>query len=615
MSADYPLLETIDSPADLRRLGRTRLPALAEEVRRFLLHSLSRTGGHLAANLGTVELTLALHHAFDTPADRLVWDVGHQCYTHKILTGRRERMDSLRQRGGLAGFPSRSESAFDAFGVGHSSTSISAALGMALGARGSGRKHVAVIGDGAMGAGMAFEALNHAGDVEADLLVVLNDNAMSISPNVGALNNHLTRLLSGHAYARVREGGKAFLGHLPGAREFARRAEEHVKGMLSPATLFEELGFRYFGPVDGHDAVALRDVLANLRDQQGPRLLHVVTRKGQGFEPAEADPCRYHGVGRFDPDSGEPEGGGKPRSFTGVFGDWACQAAAADERVEVITPAMREGSGLVDFARRFPERFHDVGIAEQHAVTLAGGLACEGRRPVLAIYSTFLQRAMDQLIHDIALQGLPVLFAIDRAGIVGPDGATHAGLFDLAFLRAIPGMLVMAPADGEECRRMLATGLAHDGPAAVRYPRDAAGDNDSGATAPLPLGRSRTLREGRRVALLNFGALLGGVREAGETLDATVVDMRFVAPLDTAALAELAGRHELLVTVEDHVIRGGAGGAVAEWLEAAGSAAGLLQLGLPHAFPPHGGRGELLAELGLDAAGIVAAVHRRLENP
>ncbi len=615
MSADYPLLETIDSPADLRRLGRTRLPALAEEVRRFLLHSLSRTGGHLAANLGTVELTLALHHAFDTPADRLVWDVGHQCYTHKILTGRRERMDSLRQRGGLAGFPSRSESAFDAFGVGHSSTSISAALGMALGARGSGRKHVAVIGDGAMGAGMAFEALNHAGDVEADLLVVLNDNAMSISPNVGALNNHLTRLLSGHAYARVREGGKAFLGHLPGAREFARRAEEHVKGMLSPATLFEELGFRYFGPVDGHDAVALRDVLANLRDQQGPRLLHVVTRKGQGFEPAEADPCRYHGVGRFDPDSGEPEGGGKPRSFTGVFGDWACQAAAADERVEVITPAMREGSGLVDFARRFPERFHDVGIAEQHAVTLAGGLACEGRRPVLAIYSTFLQRAMDQLIHDIALQGLPVLFAIDRAGIVGPDGATHAGLFDLTFLRAIPGMLVMAPADGEECRRMLATGLAHDGPAAVRYPRDAAGDNDSGATAPLPLGRSRTLREGRRVALLNFGALLGGVREAGETLDATVVDMRFVAPLDTAALAELAGRHELLVTVEDHVIRGGAGGAVAEWLEAAGSAAGLLQLGLPHAFPPHGGRGELLAELGLDAAGIVAAVHRRLENP
>ena len=617
-AADFPLLFAIDDPAQLRSLSVAELEQLADELRQFLIRSVSRTGGHLSAGLGTVELTLALHHVFDTPEDRLVWDVGHQSYPHKILTGRRDRMATLRQRGGLAGFPKRGESPYDTFGVGHSSTSISAALGMAIAARqaGSERRVVAVIGDGALTAGMAFEALNHAGDLDANLLVILNDNDMSISPNVGGLSNYFAKILSGRLYASMREGSKKVLGVMPSMWELARRAEEHVKGMVVPGTLFEELGFNYIGPVDGHDLDTLITTLRNLRALKGPQFLHVVTKKGKGFEPAEENPCDYHGVGRFHPESGKMEP--KPASgptYTRIFGDWLCDMAAADPQLVAITPAMREGSGLVRFSEEYPDRYFDVGIAEQHAVTQAAGMACDGLKPVVAIYSTFLQRAYDQLIHDVALQNLPVLFAIDRAGVVGPDGPTHAGSFDLSFLRAIPNLLIMAPADEAECRQMLSTGFAHGGPAAVRYPR---GTGPGAAVASsldtLPVGRAQVRRQGREVALLAFGAVLAPALEAGETLDATVVNMRFVKPLDEALLRELAASHRLLVTVEDNVVMGGAGSAVNEFLAAEQALVPVLNLGLPDRFQEQGSREELLAEAGLTPDAIIRAVQAFLHH-
>ncbi|HKK14523.1 MAG TPA: 1-deoxy-D-xylulose-5-phosphate synthase [Gammaproteobacteria bacterium] len=616
----YPLLEGIDTPADLRTLPEHELEALAAELRAFLIESVSRTGGHLAAGLGTVELTVALHYVFNTPDDRLVWDVGHQSYPHKILTGRRARMGTIRQKGGLAGFPKRDESPYDTFGVGHSSTSISAALGMAVAAArtGSPRRAVAVIGDGAMTAGEAFEALNHAGDLSANLLVILNDNEMSISPNVGALSSYLARVLSGRVYSSVREGSKKVLKGMPPFWELARRAEEHVKGMVVPGTLFEELGFNYLGPLDGHDLPTLVRTLRNLRALKGPQLLHVVTRKGKGYPPAEANPCAYHGVGSFDPQTGQPPAGKAAGSaagptYTAVFGQWLCDMASQDGRLVGITPAMREGSGLVAFSERFPERYFDVGIAEQHSLTVAAGMACDGLKPVVAIYSTFLQRAYDQLIHDIALQDLPVTFAIDRAGLVGPDGPTHAGAFDLSYLRCVPNLVVMAPADEAECRRMLSTAYSLDGPAAVRYPRG----RGPGVAVPedldvLEVGRAETRREGRRVALLAFGSMVGPAQEAGEDLDATVVNMRFVKPLDEERIAALAADHELLVTVEENVVAGGAGSAVAECLSRQGLSVPLLHLGLPDRFVEHGSREELLAECGLDAAGIRQSVAARL---
>ena len=614
-----PLLATIDSPADLRALPENRLPALAAELRQYLIQTVSQTGGHLAASLGTVELTLALHYVFNTPEDRLVWDVGHQAYSHKILTGRRDAMETLRKKGGVTGFPKRSESPYDTFGVGHSSTSVSAALGMALAARaeGRGRRVAAVIGDGAMGAGEAFEGMNHAGDLDADLLVVLNDNRMSISPNVGGLSNSLARILSGPLYTGMREGSKRVLNHLPSpVWELARRAEEHVKGMVVPGTLFEELGFNYIGPVDGHDLPTLIATLRNQRGLKGPQLLHVVTHKGRGFRPAEENPCGYHGVGAFDPETGEslasPSGG---PSYTQIFGDWLHDMAEADERLVGITPAMCEGSGLQRFAEAFPERYFDTGIAEQHAVTLAAGMACEGRKPVVAIYSTFLQRGYDQLIHDVALQRLPVLFAVDRAGIVGPDGPTHAGAFDLSFLRCVPNLVVMAPADEAECRRMLTTGYLHDGAAAVRYPRG----GGPGAVVepnlePLPMGKGEIRRQGNRVAILAFGSLLEAALEAAEGLDATVANMRFVAPLDEALVLKLAAEHQLLVTVEENAVAGGAGSAVLELLAERGVTVATQLLGLPHRFTGQGSRAELLAEYGLDAEGIRRAVTARLDD-
>ncbi|HHH89305.1 MAG TPA: 1-deoxy-D-xylulose-5-phosphate synthase, partial [Aliiroseovarius sp.] len=616
-ASDFPLLYRIDDPADLRELPLSELKSLAGELRRFLIRSVSRTGGHLAAGLGTVELTIALHYVFNTPDDRLVWDVGHQSYPHKILTGRRDRMDSLRQKNGLRGFPSREESEYDAFGVGHSSTSISAALGMALAAaRGDNPRHaVAVIGDGALTAGMAFEALNHAGDLDANLLVVLNDNDMSISPNVGGLSNHLARMLSGRLYSSMREGSKKVLGVMPSVWELARRAEEHMKGMVVPGTLFEELGFNYIGPIDGHDIDTLVKTLENLKQLKGPQFLHVVTTKGKGYQPAEDNPCAYHGVGRFDPDSGdlEQKPGSSP-TYTRVFSDWLCDMARADKRLIGITPAMREGSGLVDFSKQFPRRYFDVGIAEQHAVTLAAGMACDGLKPVVAIYSTFLQRAYDQLIHDVALQKLPVLFAIDRAGVVGPDGPTHAGSFDLSYLRAIPEMTIMAPADENECRQMLYTGFQLDGPAAVRYPRGKGpGVEIEPAMTALPVGRGEIRREGRRIALLAFGAPLAAALEAAERLDATVANMRFVKPLDSELVRELAECHDLLVTIEDNVVAGGAGSAVNECLAARQPAVAILNLGLPDEFMEQGEREELLADAGLSADGITRAVERFTE--
>jgi len=611
----YPLLSGIGSPADLRQLAEDDLLALADELRRYLIDTVSRTGGHLSSSLGVVELTIALHYIFDTPEDRLVWDVGHQTYPHKILTGRRERMNTLRQKGGLAGFPRRDESEYDTFGAGHSSTSVSAALGMAVAAARTGaeRKVVAIIGDGALSAGMAYEALNNAGDTHADILVILNDNDMSISPNVGAMSNYLARILSGKVFTSVREGSKTVLSTLPPVWEFAKRWEEHAKGMLMPSTLFEEMGFQYFGPIDGHDLPTLVRTLRNLRRNKGPRFLHVVTRKGKGYEPAEGDPCVYHGVTPFDPTTGKMEKKPSGKTYTQVFGEWLNDMAARDVRLVGITPAMREGSGMVEFSKRFENRYFDVGIAEQHALTFAAGLACDGMKPVVAIYSTFLQRAYDQLIHDICLQNLPVLFGIDRAGVVGADGPTHHGTFDLSYLRCLPNMVVMAPSDENECRQMLFTGFQHDGPAAVRYPRGTGpGMTIESAMQALPIGKAEVRREGARVALLAFGSLLAPALEAGSAFDCTVVNMRFVKPLDEELVRELGRTHELLITLEENAVAGGAGSAVNECLAAAGLTPHMVNLGLPDEFLGQGSREELLAECGLDAAGIRRTILRHV---
>ena len=618
------LLKTIDSPAALRALAPQQLPLLAEELRAFVLESVSKTGGHLSSNLGTVELTIALHYVFDTPEDRIVWDVGHQTYPHKILTGRREQMATLRQMGGISGFPRRVESEYDTFGTAHSSTSISAALGMAVAAknRGEHRHAIAVIGDSAMTGGMAFEALNNAGVLDdIRLLVILNDNDMSISPAVGALNRYLARLMSGGFYAAAKNVGKQMLKPLPPLFELARKFESHAKGLVVPATLFEEFGFNYIGPIDGHDLDALVPTLQNLRQLDGPQFLHVVTRKGQGYKLAEADPVLYHGPGKFDPSVGikKSASAGAP-TYTQVFGDWLCDIAAADSRVVGITPAMREGSGLVRFAHEFPARYFDVGIAEQHAVTFAAGLACEGLRPVVAIYSTFLQRAYDQLIHDVALQNLPVAFALDRGGLVGADGATHHGAFDLSYLRCIPNLVVMAPADENECRAMLTTAVRHDGPAAVRYPRGAgAGVTIERDLVSLPIGKGEVRRDGARaagtrIAILAFGTLLHEALRAGERLDATVANMRFVKPLDRELIERLARTHDALVTVEENAAIGGAGAGCAELLAELGLAVPLLVLGLPDRFVDHGDTHQLLASVGLDAAGIERAVRSRFAD-
>lgn len=614
----FPLLATIEDTAALRRLDEASLETLSEELRRFVIESVAITGGHLGASLGTIELTVALHYVFDTPRDRLVWDVGHQTYGHKILTGRRDRMGSMRTRGGLAGFPNRAESEYDTFGVGHSSTSISAALGMALAMKaGQGDEDdkaaaeharvVAVIGDGALTAGLAYEALNHAGTTRADMLVILNDNDMSISPPVGAMNKYLARMMSGKLVATAREGSRRVLEKVPTMLELARRTEEHVKGMVVPCTLFEELGFNYFGPVDGHDIDNLVSVLANLRALRGPVFLHVVTQKGHGYRFAEQDPLALHAVTPFDPATGKSRLTSKSNqpTYTQVFGNWICDAAAADKRVIAITPAMREGSGLVEFEQRFPDRYHDVGIAEQHSVTLAAGLACEGLRPIVAIYSTFLQRAYDQLVHDVAIQNLPVLFAIDRAGLVGPDGATHAGSFDLSFMRCLPNMTIMAPADENECRQMLATGLTIDGPSAVRYPRGKGPGTDvDEAAATLPIGEAEVRHDGSRVALLAFGTMVTPAETLGASLGYTVVNMRFIKPLDTARIEQLASSHDLLVTMEENAVAGGAGAGVLEHLASIGSTTPVRLIGLPDEFVDHGSREELLAHCGLDVAGL-----------
>lgn len=620
----HSLLNTINDPADLRQLPRSQLKPLADELRAFVLESVSKTGGHLSSNLGTVELTVALHYVFNTPNDRLVWDVGHQTYPHKILTGRRERMGSLRQLGGISGFPLRSESVYDVFGTAHSSTSISAALGMALAARqkGEDRHAIAVIGDGAMTAGMAFEALNHGGVEDCRLLVILNDNDMSISPPVGALNRYLAQLMSGRFYSAAKQVGKSVLKAAPPLFELAKRLEEQAKGMVVPATLFEKFGFNYIGPIDGHDLDSLIPTLENIKQLSGPQFLHVVTKKGQGYKLAEADPVAYHGPGKFDPAVGlvKPATPAK-QTFTQVFGQWLCDMAEQDMRLVGITPAMREGSGMVEFHQRFPGRYYDVGIAEQHAVTLAAGMACEGLKPVVAIYSTFLQRGYDQLIHDVALQNLPVVFALDRAGLVGADGATHAGAFDIPFLRCIPNMVVACPADERECRQLLSTAYAQSHPVAVRYPRGAgAGVAPLSDLEPLPYAKSevRRWRAGgeseatkKGIAILAFGTLLYPALEAAEKLDATVVNMRWAKPLDTDMLREVAARHQALVTVEEGVVMGGAGSAVSEALQAAGLSMPLLQLGLPDRFIEHGDPAKLLALQGLDAAGIEGAIVAR----
>jgi 1-deoxy-D-xylulose-5-phosphate synthase len=609
------LLDSIDDPRDLRALPRSALPALARELRAFLLDSVSATGGHLASNLGTVELTIALHRTYDTPYDRLVWDVGHQAYPHKILTGRRAGMARLRKLGGISGFPRRCESPFDTFGTAHASTSISAAVGMAEAARlkREARRIVAVIGDGAMSGGMAYEALNHAGASGLDVAVVLNDNGMSISPAVGALAAHLAQRVASPA-ATARRAALGFAEGLPaGVARLAQRVDETMQGIVAPPTLFEALGLRYAGPVDGHDLDALLRALATLRDGRGPRLLHVVTKKGRGFGRAEADPVAYHGVSRFEPAAGLAAPAPSAPAYTQVFGDWMCDEAGRDPRVVAITPAMREGSGLTRFAREFPDRFHDVGIAEQHALTFAAGLACEGMRPVVAIYSTFLQRGYDQLIHDVCLQNLPVVFAIDRAGLVGADGATHHGVFDLAYLRCVPNVVVMAPSDALELRRMLATGLAHAGPSAIRYPRGAAQVPAAPeAVEPLAIGRARVLRHGRRVAILAFGAMVKAARAAGDALDATVVDMRFVKPLDEPCALELAATHDLVVTLEEHALAGGAGAAVAELFARERAAADLFSIGIADRFVDHGEPAELLSAAGLDASSVERAIRERL---
>ncbi len=606
-----PLLDSVPFPAELRLLPRSELAQLAGELREFLLESVAKTGGHLSSNLGTVELTIALHYVFDTPHDRLVWDVGHQTYAHKVLTGRRGGMDRLRMQDGVSGFPRRSESEYDSFGVGHSSTSISAALGMAVAARDNGEQRhvVAIIGDGAMSAGMAFEALNNAGVVDANLLVILNDNDMSISQPVGAMNRYLARLFSGRTFNAARKAGEKVLSALPSVLEFAKRAEEHVKGMLTPGTLFEELGFNYIGPIDGHDLDSLIPTLQNLKLLKGPQFLHVITKKGQGYKLAEADPVLYHGVSKFDTADGIRRGKAGKLSYTQVFGDWLCDMAAADMRLVGITPAMGEGSGMVRFSEEYPGRYHDVGIAEQHALTFAAGLACEGMKPVVAIYSTFLQRAYDQLIHDIALQNLPVMLAIDRGGLVGADGATHNGAFDLSYLSCIPNMLVMTPADEAECRMMLSTAFHHDGPSAVRYPRGAGpGLLPDKSLATLAVGKGELRRAGKRVALLAFGSMLTAALAAAEELDASVANMRFVKPIDADLIRQLAASHELLVSIEENAAIGGAGAEVARVMAEAGLATPLLRLGLPDRFIDHGDSTQLLAQLGLDGPGIVASI-------
>ncbi|MDB5897963.1 MAG: hypothetical protein JWP41_1565 [Ramlibacter sp.] len=609
------LLEAINDPADLRRLPRAQLGLLAEELRAYVLESVARTGGHLSSNLGTVELTIALHYVYNTPFDRIVWDVGHQTYPHKILTGRRDRMASLRQLGGLAGFPQRAESEYDTFGTAHSSTSISAALGMAVAARlkGEQRHCVAVIGDGAMSAGMAFEALNNAGVAETDLLVILNDNDMSISPPVGALNRYLAQLMSGRFYAAAKDIGKKVLHVAPPLFELAKRFEEHAKGMVVPATLFEKFGFNYIGPIDGHDLESLIPTLENIKQLKGPQFLHVVTKKGQGYKLAEADPVAYHGPGKFDPAVGlvKATTTAKP-TFTQVFGTWLCDMAAQDQRLVGITPAMREGSGMVEFQQRFPERYYDVGIAEQHAVTFAAGLACEGLKPVVAIYSTFLQRGYDQLIHDVALQNLPVVFALDRAGLVGADGPTHAGAYDIPFLRCIPHVSIACPADENECRKLLTTAFQQDHPVAVRYPRGAGvGVAVEPGLQALPFGKGEQRRQGQKVAVLAFGPLLHPALQAAERLDLTVVNMRWAKPLDTELLLQVAASHEALVTLEEGAVMGGAGSAVLEALQAARVVKPVLQLGLRDDYTPHGDPAKLLALQGLDAAGIEASIQAR----
>ena len=605
---NYPLLSLINSPEDLRLLNKDQLPQLCQELRGYLLESVSQTSGHLASGLGTVELTVALHYVYKTPFDQLIWDVGHQAYPHKILTGRRDQMSTIRQKDGIHPFPWREESEFDVLSVGHSSTSISAGLGIAIAAEreNAGRKTVCVIGDGAITAGMAFEALNHAGSVHTDMLVILNDNEMSISENVGALNNHLARIFSGSIYSTLRDGSKKILDKVPPVKNFMKKTEEHMKGvMFSPeSTLFEELGFNYIGPVDGHNIDELVATLTNMRNLKGPQLLHIKTKKGKGYEPAEKDPIGFHGVPKFNPISGElPKNNSKP-TYSKIFGDWLCEMAEKDSKIIGITPAMREGSGMVEFSQRFPKQYFDVAIAEQHAVTFATGLAIGGYKPVVAIYSTFLQRAYDQLIHDVAIQNLPVLFAIDRAGIVGADGPTHQGAFDLSFMRCIPNMIIMTPSDENECRQMLYTGYQCGKPAAVRYPRGNAIGVELTTLEMLPIGKSRLIREGQKIAILNFGTLLPSALEAAEKLNATVVDMRFVKPIDIEMINVLAQTHDYLVTLEENAIQGGAGSAVAEVLNSSGKSTALLQLGLPDYFIPQATQQEALKDLGLDSKGI-----------
>ncbi|WP_152086703.1 1-deoxy-D-xylulose-5-phosphate synthase [Pseudoalteromonas sp. A25] len=615
-SSKYPLLALADEPAQLRTIPQHKLTTLSNELREYLLNSVSQSSGHFASGLGTVELTVALHYVYNTPEDRLIWDVGHQAYPHKILTGRREQIHTIRQKDGLHPFPYREESEYDTFSVGHSSTSISAALGMSIAAQkeGKGRKTVAVIGDGAITAGMAFEAMNHAGDVKSDMLIILNDNEMSISENVGALNNHFARILSGSFYTNIREGSKRLLSGVPPVKELASRMEEHLKGMVIPGTFFEELGLNYIGPIDGHDVNMLVDTLRNMRNLKGPQLLHIKTQKGKGYKPAEADPIGYHAVPKFDPSIHSlPKSKPSAPTFSKVFGDWLCDQAQADKNLMAITPAMREGSGMVRFSKEFPQQYFDVAIAEQHAVTLAAGFACEGLKPVVAIYSSFLQRAYDQLIHDVALQNLPVLFAIDRAGVVGADGETHQGAYDLSFMRCIPNMVIMAPSDTNECRQMLHTGYLHQGPAAVRYPRGSAGDASIElAMQPIAIGKGKIVREGKRLAILNFGTLLHNAKLAAEQCDATLVDMRFVKPLDGALLKDLLTTHEHIVTIEDNAIAGGAGSAVAEFYASIGETIKMTHLGLPDEFIKHGTQEQVHAELGLDEQSILKKVQEIL---
>jgi 1-deoxy-D-xylulose-5-phosphate synthase len=611
-SSKYPLLSLVDEPAQLRDLAQDKLPAFSKELREYLLNSVSQSSGHLASGLGTVELTVALHYVYNTPEDRLVWDVGHQAYPHKILTGRRDQMHTIRQKDGLHPFPFREESPYDTFSVGHSSTSISAALGMAIAAEkeGKDRKTVAVIGDGAITAGMAFEAMNHMGDVNPNVLIILNDNEMSISENVGALNNHFARILSGSFYTNIREGSKKLLSGLPPVKELASRMEEHLKGMVIPGTFFEELGLNYIGPIDGHDVNMLVDTLRNMRNLKGPQLLHIKTQKGKGYKPAEADPIGYHGVPKFDPSMSKlPKSKPGAATFSNVFGDWLCDMAAQDDKLMAITPAMREGSGMVRFSKEYPAQYFDVAIAEQHAVTLAAGLACEGLKPVVAIYSSFLQRAYDQLIHDVALQNLPVLFAIDRAGIVGADGETHQGAYDLSFMRCIPNMIIMAPSDTNECRQMLYTGYQCNQPVAVRYPRGSAGNCDVESTmSAIEIGKARSIKQGSKVAILSFGTLLESAKVAADELNATVIDMRFIKPLDTEAINELLSSHDVIVTLEDNAIAGGAGSAVNEYLAAIKADVTILNLGIPDKFIKHGTQDEMHAEMGLDANGILTRI-------